>query len=131
VGSYLAGRVKIDRDVGVMGPDGPYILRSPYRWSGGISGKEIMRRLSTRERAGENIMVSTHRHMAPPEAYRGEKRVSVKSLNHAPMSHVLISFNMSNIKITCGEGKVTTNQIISHHVFDYFSFVQCQVSATR
>jgi hypothetical protein len=65
-----------------------------------------MWRLSTKERFGENTVVSTHKHMAPRATCRGEKRVSMKPLNHAPMSRVLISLNMSNTKIACGEGKV-------------------------
>ena len=99
-------------------------MSKPDRRSGGISGEEITLRLSTREKAWENTMVSTHIHMAPPEAYRGEKRVSEKLLNHALMSHVIISLNISNINIACGEGKVTAGQIISLQFFEYFSSVQ-------
>jgi len=130
VGSYLADRVKIGGDVGVMGPSGPWILSSRDQWSGDISSEEITWRLSTRERARENTMVSTHRHMEPPEAYWGEKWVSVKPLNHVSMSRVLISLNMSNLNITCGEGKVTAGQIISRHLFEVL-FVRAMTSERR
>jgi hypothetical protein len=82
-----------------------------------------MWRLSARERAGENTTVSTHRHMAPPEAYRGEKWVSMKPLNHALMSCVLISLNMSNLKVTCGERKVTA--VKSSHATCSSTFHPC------
>jgi hypothetical protein len=50
-------------------------------------------------------MVSTHGHMSPLEAYRGEKWVSVKPLNHALMSRVLMSFEYVKSKNHVWKGK--------------------------
>jgi hypothetical protein len=91
--------------VEVMGPDEPWISCSPNQWLGDISGQELARRLSTRDRVRENTMVSTHGHMSPPEAYRGEKRVTVKPLNHASMSRVLIPFEYVKSKNCVWKGK--------------------------
>jgi len=51
--------------------------------------------------------------MVPPDAYRGEKRMSSKPLDHTPISCVKISLNVSNPRVTCGKGKLMAGQIIS------------------
>jgi hypothetical protein len=51
--------------------------------------------------------------VAPLDAYRGGKWVRLKPLDHTPMSHVKISLNVSNPRVTCGKGKLMASQLIS------------------
>jgi hypothetical protein len=64
-------------------------------------------------RAGRgNTMVSKCGHVTLPKVYRGEKRVSVKPLNHAPMSRVLMPFEYVKSTICVGKGDGRSNHLM-------------------
>jgi hypothetical protein len=88
-----------------------------------------MHRLTSKRWADENTMVLSLRYVVPPDAYRGEERVSLKPPKFTPMSRVRKTFDVCQIQGFHGEG--TVGQITSCHLFEYFLSIRCQVSNAR
>jgi hypothetical protein len=57
-------------------------------------------------------MVALLERVALSEAHRGEKRVSMKPLNHAPMSCVLMPFEYVKSRICVGKGDGRSNHLM-------------------
>jgi hypothetical protein len=70
-----------------------------------------VQRIIFRGRARENTMVSFRGRVAPSKVHQGEKRVSVKPLNHAPMSHVQMPFEYDKSTIHVGKGDDRSNHL--------------------
>jgi hypothetical protein len=68
-----------------MGPDGPQISCTTDQRSTAISGGELARSLFIWKRADENTVVSPQDHVAPPDAYRGEKRSTPNRFVSSPI----------------------------------------------